>query len=107
MTKWLQVSYAAEALCDLEDIYTFIARDNPFAAARVIASITDALALASPFPLKSRKTRRAGVRALPLSRYPYIVFFRIEGDELRVLHFRHGARRHPGFSEDAVEFAHA
>lgn len=48
--------------------------------------------------------RRRGMFALRLSRYPHIIFFRIRHGELEILHIRHGARRHPGFMEEAAAF---
>lgn len=73
----LRVRYAARALRDIRDIRDFIARDNVAAASSVVEAITTAIALASLFPQKSRKVRGQKMRALTLSRYPYIVFYRI------------------------------
>lgn len=102
----LSVRYAPAALAEIDGIYDYIARDNPSAAAKVLTEVRDAVLLLSTFPEKARKMRRRGMFALPLSRYPYIIFFRILRDELEILHIRHGARRHPGFQEDAAEFVH-
>jgi hypothetical protein len=30
---------------------------------------------------------------MPLGRYPYLIFYTISGDELSILHVRHGARK--------------
>lgn len=100
----LPVRYAPAALAEIDGIYDYIARDNPSAAAKVLSEIRDAILLLSAFPEKARKMRRRGMFALPLSRYPYIVFFRVSRDEIEILHVRHGARRHPGFMEEAATF---
>ena len=101
----IPVRYAAEAISDIDGIFNYIARDNPLAAEAVLAAIEDAVDLLCYFPRKGRKTRERGVKALPLSRFPYIVFYRVIEGELVVLHVYHGARRHPGFQEPDVEFA--
>lgn len=42
------------------------------------------------------KTDEPGVRMAPLGRYPYLIFYAIERDDVVVLHVRHGARLQPG-----------
>jgi plasmid stabilization system protein ParE len=101
----LSISYAVPARADIDDLYRTIAKDNLRAAREVVAAIEAAVELLSQYPYKSRRTRQCGMRALPLSRYPYIVFFKIRRGELEVLHVLHGARRHPGFQEEAAAFA--
>jgi toxin ParE1/3/4 len=100
----LRVRYSDTALSDLRDIHTYLSQHDPAAARKIGAAIENAVLLLSLFPQKSRRIRRGGERALPLSRYPFIIFFRIKGDELEILRIRHGARRHPGFQEAAAEF---
>jgi len=39
------------------------------------------------------------VRVMPLGRYPYILFYTAAGDELIVLHIRHGSRKPPESDE--------
>lgn len=70
----------------------------------MVAAIHQTIELLSHFPEKSRSTRQRGLRAVSLSRYPYIVFFKIRRGELLILH---GARRHRGFQEEAAAFIHA
>jgi len=38
-------------------------------------------------------TQRPGVRAMPLGRYPYLIFYTALENELVVLHVRHASRR--------------
>jgi addiction module RelE/StbE family toxin len=105
MTPVQRVRYADSALKDLSDIHAYIARENVLAASRVVDAIIEAISLLSLFPQKSRRVRGRAVRALPLSRYPYVIFYCIQGKELRITHIAHGARRHPGFQEEAAEFS--
>lgn len=105
MKRPLRIYYTDEARSDISNIGAFIAQDNPIAAAKVLVAVEEAVELLSQFPSKSRKARQRALHALPLSRYPYIIFFKIRPGVLEVLHVFHGARRHPGFQEAAVEFA--
>jgi plasmid stabilization system protein ParE len=74
-----------------------------------VTSIKSEIELLGYFPWHGRETDQPGVMARTLSRYPYIVFYRveIERDTLVVLHVLHGARRHPGFQDEAAEFVRA
>ena len=105
----MQVEYTWQVRTELTEIRDYIAKDNPAAAKKVVTSIESEIELLGYFPWYGRKTDQPGVMARTLSRYPYIVFYRveIELDTLVVLHVLHGARRHPGFQEDAAEFVHA
>jgi plasmid stabilization system protein ParE len=100
----LSVTYSVPARADIDGIYRHIAQDNSSVARDVVAAIDDAVILLSRFPHKSRRTKRRGMRALILSDYPYIIFFTIKRREIEVLHVMHGARRHPGFQEEAFAF---
>jgi hypothetical protein len=45
------------------------------------------------FPVRHRLIPKLGVHALWLGRYPYIVYYRVIGDEIAIVHIRHAARR--------------
>jgi len=46
-------------------------------------------------PEMAQLTDESGVRRLPVRPYPYVIFYAIEGDEVVILHVRHGARQSP------------
>jgi toxin ParE1/3/4 len=103
----MQVEYTVQARSELRAIRDYIAKDNPAAARKVLTAIEAEIDLLGYFPWNGRKTNVAGVMGRTMSRYPYIVFYRVEVDALVVLHVLHGARRHPGFQDEANEFVHA
>ena len=86
---------------DLPGIYAFIAKDNPDAAERVLDAVeaTFAQLIAQPecgvlYP--TRSARLKGLRILPVHGFnQYLVFYRAQGDTVRVLHVVHGARHLP------------
>jgi plasmid stabilization system protein ParE len=43
--------------------------------------------------LRHRLIPKLGVHALWLGRYPYIVYCRVVGDDIAIVHIRHAARR--------------
>lgn len=91
----MRLRWAAPALRDLEEIGDYIARDNPAAADRVVTQIlnqTDALAT---HPHIGRPGRVPDTRELVVADTPYIVPYRVRGDEVQILAVLHGARRWP------------
>jgi len=53
----LFVNYSSPALSEIDEIYEYIAKDNPQAAADILAAINEAIELLRRYPYKSRKTR--------------------------------------------------
>lgn len=87
---WLQA-----ALDDLRDIHDYIARDNPAAARRVIATVRDEVKLLQQHPAVGRPGRIEGTRELVISRYPYIVAYRQTPTAVEILAVVHSSRRWP------------
>jgi plasmid stabilization system protein ParE len=46
-------------------------------------------------PLSGRMTSKPGVRTLIVAKFGYRMFYKIEGDDIQILHVRHGARDWP------------
>jgi toxin ParE1/3/4 len=89
----MKVSYSRVALAQLDDIFTYIARDNPAAAAEVVAEIEEVIDHLAHFPFAGRLTDEGGVRMFVLSRYPYLIFYKVLPNEnLRILRILHGAQ---------------
>ena len=76
----------------------YIARDNPQAALAQLSEIERQIKHLPDHPAIGRPGRLAGTRELVISRTPFIVVYRIEGDAVRILHFLHGARQWPSGS---------
>lgn len=88
--KWLRTARA-----NLDAEATFIARDNPAAAARVVATIIRAAENLSRFPAMGRPGRVIGTRELVVPNTPYILPYRVRGDTVQVLRVYDGARKWP------------
>jgi plasmid stabilization system protein ParE len=74
---------------DLAEIRRYLINRNPRAAAAVLAAIRGRVAQLVQFPLIGPDTDEPGVRALPVVRYPYRIYYEVAGDEVRILHIRH------------------
>jgi toxin ParE1/3/4 len=89
----MNVVYAPRALRDLTAIATYLTERNPAGAANVLAAIKSSIDTLSFFPQIGRLVDDAGHRRVPVVRYPYVIFYRIDGDDILVLHIRHTSRR--------------
>jgi plasmid stabilization system protein ParE len=89
----LRLAYQKRALRNLDSIYRIIAEDRPRAAAEMIGRIRGRTNDLLQFPLQGREAARPGNRELVIAGTPYIVTYRIRGDEIQILMVRHGARR--------------
>ena len=94
----MRIRYSSRAQRDLEEICSYIERENPRAAARVRREIVATILLLSANPFIGTKNVRAPeLRSYPLKRYPYRVHYEIKKEEFIVLHIRHGARSSTGW----------
>jgi plasmid stabilization system protein ParE len=89
----MRVVWTAAAQDDLAEISDYIAADNPARAVSFINEIVDAgeaiADMPRAFPLVPQLEHRA-VRRRIYGRY--LIFFRIESEDLQILHVVHAAR---------------
>jgi toxin ParE1/3/4 len=90
----LPVLWSETALEDVEEMATFIARDNPAAADRMTDLIFEAGEKLGLGPLLYRAGREPGTREAVV--HPnYILVYRIQDDAIRVLRLLHARRQYP------------
>jgi plasmid stabilization system protein ParE len=88
----LIVRFDPRALADLEAIRDYLVARSPSSAERVRGHLMATIDRLSDFPLLGRATDEPKVRVLPLTRYPYLVFYAVVDVAVVILHIRHGAR---------------
>ena len=86
------IRLGAEAGADIDDIWLFIAEDDPNAADRFHDILMSKITLLATQPLMGRERDELGpgLRSFPIGRY--VVFYRDTADFLEVLRVLHGAR---------------
>ncbi len=90
----MTVVWTDEALRDLEEIAAYVLVNYPSVGPDLARRIRAVVAWIGHWPESARRSaRRPGVRVVPLGRYPYRIFYRIEGDAVQILHIHHAARR--------------
>ena len=88
----MRLTWAPEARHQLADIWHYIALDNPTAAERMVTRLVTAVEKLNHFPHLGRPGRE-GSRELPVSGTPFIVVYRLQGDQIRIVTILHGAQR--------------
>jgi len=87
------VRYTRRAQGDLAKILNDLDERSPRGAPSVRLAIKRTIDTISRNPSIGHLTARRAIRGIPVGRYPYLVFWTVEADEIWVLHIRHGARR--------------
>lgn len=91
----MRLVWLKRAVTDLETISNDIARENPAAADAVELRIITSIDHLPEFPEAGRTGRVKDTREVAVVEYPYIVVYRIKGDEVQVLTVRHTSRQWP------------
>lgn len=90
----MKVVYTAAALAELAQIAEWLAFHYPAIAPEVERRIRLTVAFVGRWPESARRSaKRPGVRIAVVGRYPYKIFYRVEGDIVEILHIQHAARQ--------------
>jgi toxin ParE1/3/4 len=89
----MKVIYSKAAQTDLDEILRYTAARYPRNLPAVEGRIRAVIARIASYPGSARPVAdRPGVRIVPVLRYPFRVFYRIEQDHIEILHIHHTAR---------------
>lgn len=91
----MRLRYLTRALNDLRLIHEYIARDNPAAARRVITALQQQAQTLTQHPQIGKPGQVEGTREQAHGRYPYIIAYRIQSDEIQILGIVHSSRKWP------------
>ena len=89
----MRLVYSPCFLRDLDGIAAHLATKSPQGKRRVLAAIKGTVEGLEHFPGLGRQISDSGHRRLRAGRYPYVILYRVGGDEVFLLHVRHSARR--------------
>jgi toxin ParE1/3/4 len=91
----MRLRWTPQAASDIAEIHDYIARDNPSAARRVVSQIRKDARLLVAQPGMGRPGRVPGTRELVVDRFPYIIAYRVDGNDIPILAVIHSARLWP------------
>jgi toxin ParE1/3/4 len=88
----MRVRYTRQALTDLHAIADYIGERNPAAAAKAESALRSTIDLLADFPRLGRDRPELDARSLGIPRWPYIAYYRIENEDVWIVHIRDGRR---------------
>ena len=90
----MKVRFTPRARRDMAEIHDWIALRNPAAARRVEDYVREVSRGLEDFPMVGALTDLAQVRRLPLVRYPYTIYYRVDefSETVDILRLVHSAR---------------
>ena len=91
----MRIRWLRAALRNLDEEASYIATDDPVAAAKVFERVLGAVALLAEHPAIGRPGRIPGTRELVVPGARYLVPYRVEGAEVQILRVFHTSRRPP------------
>lgn len=97
----MQVKWLRRALLNLEQEAAWLVQDNPRGAAALVTEADAATCLLAQHPDMGRPGRVPGTRELVLSRFPYIIPYRVKAQRVEILRVFHTTRKWPpGFADE-------
>jgi plasmid stabilization system protein ParE len=93
----MKVRWSETALAEIDSIFSYIYEHNRSAASAVVERIEGLTTLLGEFPFLGHLTDETGIRMLSVVRYPFVIFYTINGEagEVVILHVRHSAQERP------------
>lgn len=91
----MRVRWLRRALLNLDHEATYIAQDNPKAAAEFVVHLRDSALLLGEQPNLGRPGRIPGTRELVVSNLHYILPYRVRNDTVEILRVFHTSRKWP------------
>ena len=91
----MKVKWLRQALRNLDEEAAWIARDSPKSAAAFVQHLIDSTNLLADHPNMGRPGRVPGTRELVVTRFPYILPYRVREQTIEILRVLHTARKWP------------
>jgi plasmid stabilization system protein ParE len=89
----MRLRFSPRAVGDIAAIGNYLTERNPIASRAVGEKIRATVELLRQFPAIGRTLeQRKDVRVMPITRYPYLVYYTFNPDDMLILHIRHTAR---------------
>jgi toxin ParE1/3/4 len=91
----MRVRWLRQALRNLDAEAAYIAQDSPQSAATFVRHMINSAAMLAELPQMGRPGRVPGTRELVVTRFPYLLPYRVRGQAVEILRVFHTARKWP------------
>jgi toxin ParE1/3/4 len=95
--------YTRTALAEIDDICSFIARDNPAAAMSIAAAIQRTIDSIERRPTAAPIVHGGKVRAKLVGKHQYRIFYEIQNQDVIIRNVRHTRRQRPWELQETSE----
>jgi plasmid stabilization system protein ParE len=89
----MRIRYSRRAFAEREAIFDYLEKRNPQGALNLMRAIKGAIRSLAIHPRLGQVTNRVGIYELIVPRRPYKVYYRIEREEVWIVHIRDARRR--------------
>jgi plasmid stabilization system protein ParE len=89
----MKVRYTRRASHDLEAILHYLSKHSPQGLRNVRRAMANTERFIGQFPQGGRLSKETGTHVLPAGRYPYLIYWIIDGEEAKIVHIRDGRRK--------------
>lgn len=91
----MQLKWLRQALRNLDEEAAYIAQDSLSSAAEFVAHVMQSARMLAEHPHMGRPGRVPGTRELVVTRFPYILPYRMRAQTVEILRVFHTARKWP------------
>jgi len=91
----MRVRFTRPAQADLQQIHSYVSKDDPAEASRLVARLIERAQALGDTPHEGRATDEPNARVIVVPQLRYFIFYPIAGDEVHITHIRHTSRRRP------------
>ena len=100
-TRPLNLRFTVQAATELEQVLDNIADRSVQGADRVKLRIQKTLNLLVEHPFSGKATSHPDLRRIVATPYPYLIFYRIDAEDVVIIGIRHAARHPSSMPENA------
>jgi addiction module RelE/StbE family toxin len=84
----MKTRFTRRAFSDLSAILSYVNERNPSAARSIRLSLEKTVSVITQFPMSGKLADIADVRVLRIGKYPYLLYYSIQHNEISVIHIR-------------------
>jgi len=100
----MRVTLTRVATRQLQAIFAYTADENPIAAQRVVERVEEIRRLLSENAEIGRKLQQRRLRWFPLTPFPYLIYYEVSGQTVRIVRIWHASRRRSALHEHLQPF---
>jgi plasmid stabilization system protein ParE len=89
----MKVRHTRRSSADLAAILSYLDDRSPQGTRNVKLALKKAMELIGEYPNVGRPSGEQDTRVLPVGRYPYLIYWAVEVDQVLIVHIRHAARK--------------